>query len=323
MPVNSSTLDWDGIVTSTMRTYLSQNFQDQIFNHLILFAWLNAKGKKKLVDGGDFLVEPLMYGTNTTVESFDGLDTIDTQPVDGFTAATFNWKGYAGSLAVSLVDRLKNSGKAKIIDLLEARTKQLEMSFRNRMNTDAFGDGTGNSSKNMLGLGAIVGNSGTLGGIDRATYTWWKAQINSTVEALSTLDRWRTMYNDCAGQETRPDLILTTQSGHEWYESLAGAKLNIDMVKGNPLADLGFNVLKYKGALVAYDEAQTAGYTDFLNSEFMKLRVHSQADFAKTEKKEPTNQLAYVWQLYWFGNLTVSNCRRLGGLRGKTYTNGA
>jgi hypothetical protein len=317
---NSQTLDFDAIVTTTMRNYLSNNFQDNIFNKLSLFAWLNAKGRKKLVDGGEYLVEPLMYGRNTTVKSFSGLDTIDTQPMDGFTAATFNWKGIAGSLTFSKDEELKNAGKSKIIDLLEAKTTQLEMSLQEEFNTEAFGDGTGNSSKDMTGLKAIVSNSGILGGIDRATYTWWKAQYEGTSETLTTLNRWSNMYNTCGGQQTRPDFIITTQLGYEWYEQLAYGKLHIESSgNSNVLADLGFDTLKYKGAIMTYDPAMTAGDTYFLNSNHLALRVHRNADFAKTEKKEPINQLAYTWQLYWFGNLTVNNCRRLGKLANKSY----
>lgn len=318
---NSLALDWDSIVTTTMRAYLSTELHDNIFNNLAFWAWLNAKGRKKTVSGGDFLVEPLLYGKNTTVKSFDGLDVIDTQPIDGISAATFNWKGVAGSLVFSLQDRLKNSGKQKIIDLLEARTMQLEESIRDEMNREALGDGTGNSGKDITGLQAIVGATGTLGGINRATYTWWQSKVDSTTETLSDLAKWRTIYNSAGGQRTKPDLILTTQAIYEWYEKYAEGKMQINNNQaGNPLADLGFETLKYKGAVLTYDEQAPTGNVFFLNSDYLRMRVHEDADFAKTEKKEPTNQLAYVWQLYWFGNITTGNCRRQGRLSGKTFS---
>ncbi len=46
------------IESSTLVKWLNTNFSDNIFNGLPLFAWLNKNGRKKLVDGGAFLLEP-------------------------------------------------------------------------------------------------------------------------------------------------------------------------------------------------------------------------------------------------------------------------
>jgi hypothetical protein len=45
-----------------------------------------------------------------------------------------------------------------------------------------YGDGTGNGGKNLDGLGAAVAvspTSGTYGGINRATWTFWQNQITT------------------------------------------------------------------------------------------------------------------------------------------------
>ena len=46
------------IESSTLQNWLNKNFSDNIFNGLPLFAWMNKGGRKKMVDGGNYLVVP-------------------------------------------------------------------------------------------------------------------------------------------------------------------------------------------------------------------------------------------------------------------------
>jgi hypothetical protein len=46
------------IESSTLQKWLNDTFSDNVFNGLPLFAWMNKNGRKKLVDGGNYLVEP-------------------------------------------------------------------------------------------------------------------------------------------------------------------------------------------------------------------------------------------------------------------------
>src|SRR5689334_17337906 len=98
---------FDQTVTTTLHNYLSTDLADNIFGALVLTKWLMANGRKKPASGGDFLVEPLLYGKNTTVNSYDAYDPIDTTPQTGITAAQFNWKLLAGSVTYSRVEQLK------------------------------------------------------------------------------------------------------------------------------------------------------------------------------------------------------------------------
>jgi hypothetical protein len=161
--------NFDQIVTTTLHNYLSTDLADNIFGALVLTKWLMANGRKKPASGGDFLVEPLMYGKNTTVNSYDAYDPIDTAAQTGISAAQYNWKLLAGSVTYSRVEALKNNSKEKVIDLLEQKVTQLEESLRDEFNTEAFSDGTGNSGKDVTGLQAMVAATGTLGGIARGT----------------------------------------------------------------------------------------------------------------------------------------------------------
>jgi hypothetical protein len=306
--------NFDQIVTTTLHNYLSTDLADNIFGALVLTKWLMANGRKKPASGGDFLVEPLMYGKNTTVNSYDAYDPIDTAAQTGISAAQYNWKLLAGSVTYSRVEALKNNSKEKVIDLLEQKVTQLEESLRDEFNTEAFSDGTGNSGKDVTGLQAMVAATGTLGGINRSTYTFWRAQRQDTAEALNE-PRMRTMFYDCSRNLTKPSIIITTQALFEKYISLVQPSLRLVNTK---MADLGFQNVEYMGIPIVFDEACPSGWMLFLNDKYLRLRVHPDADFKVTEKKEPANQLVFTQQVYWLGNLTLNNARFQGALTAKT-----
>lgn len=317
---NSRTLDFDALVSTTVRAYLSKTLHDNIFEKNVILAWLKGKGRYLPQDGGEYLTEPLMYGKNTTVKSFSGYDTIDVVPQEGISVATFNWKGVAGTVVISEEEMLKNNGKERVINLLEAKVFQLEESIMDQMTDMIFSDGTGNSSKDITGLTAMVGTTGTYGGIARGTYTWWQSKVDSDAEALAVTDM-RSIYNQAGGNKTKVDLIVTTRALFEAYEALAYGKTTWQGETTSaqaPLANLGFDTLKFKGAELVYDESCTSGVMYMLNSDFVKLRYHPNANFKDTEKQQPNNQIVWSWKTYWFGNMTTGNCRRLGKLTGKT-----
>ncbi len=84
----------------------------------------------------------------------------------------------------------QNAGKERIIDLLKGKFDVLETSMRNELGTQIYGDGTGNSSKDIGGLQLLVADdptTGTVGGINRANFTFWRNQLwDFSVESVTT-----------------------------------------------------------------------------------------------------------------------------------------
>ena len=161
--------NFDQIGSSTLRNYLDKKFTDNVFNGLPFFAWINKAGRKKMIDGGEFLVRPLMYGKNSSVRWQSGYDVIDTAPQNGLTSAQFNWKMAGGSVTYSVLEDAKNSGRQQVINLLNAKVEQAKISLQDMFAEDLFGDGTADSNNALTGLAAMVANSGTYGNINRST----------------------------------------------------------------------------------------------------------------------------------------------------------
>jgi hypothetical protein len=310
-----SNANFDALLSTTLAKYRDQ-LTDNVFTARPLTYFLTDKGRIRMIDGGTKIVEPLIYGTNSTVSSYEGYDTIGLTAQTGITAAEFEWKQYAASIAISGIEEAKNNGDAAILNLLEAKVMQAEESLREGFNTMFYGDGTGNSGKNWNGLGNLVEASGTVGGINRATAgnEYWRSYEENTAAVLS-LAQMNTAYNSVSVGNDHPDMVLTTQTLYEKYESLLQPQLRYTDTK---TADAGFQNLLFKAAPVTFDVGCTAGTMYFLNSKYLTLVGHSGKWFSQTEFVRPENLDARYALIMCYGNLTVRNAKKQGKLTAKT-----
>ena len=230
--------NFDALLSTTLANYRDQ-LTDNIFTARPLTYFLMDRGRIRMLNGGTKIVEPLIYGNNTTVGSYSGFDSLSLAPQAGITAAEYEWKQYAASISISGIEEAKNNGEQEIINLLEAKIMQAEESMREGFNQMFFGDGTGNGGKNWNGLGNLVEASGTVGGIDRSTETWWRSYENNSAGAL-TLAKMATAYNSVSVGNDHPDMILTTQTLFEKYEALIVPQLRFTDTR---TADAGFQNL--------------------------------------------------------------------------------
>ena len=307
--------NFDALLSTTLANYRDQ-LTDNVFTARPLTYFLQDKGRIRMLNGGTKIVEPLIYGTNSTVASYSGYDSLSLTPQAGITAAEYDWKQYASTIAISGIEEAKNNGEQEIINLLEAKIMQAEESMREGFNQMFFADGTGNSGKDWNGLGNIVEASGTVGGINRATAgnEYWRSYEENTAGALS-LAQMATAYNTVSVGNDHPDMILTTQTLFEKYEALLVPNLRFTDTK---TADAGFQNLLYKAAPVTYDVHCTAGVIYFLNSKYLTLVGHSDKWFAQTSFVQPENVDARYALILCYGNLTCRNAKKQGKLTAKT-----
>ncbi|CAB4139904.1 hypothetical protein UFOVP355_59 [uncultured Caudovirales phage] len=307
--------NFDALLSTTLANYRDQ-LTDNIFTARPLTYFLQDKGRIRMLNGGTKIVEPLIYAESSTVKSYSGYDSIALTAQGGITAAEYDWKQYAASIAISGIEEAKNNGEQEIINLLEAKIMQAEESMREGFNRMFYADGTGNSGKDWNGLGNIVEASGTVGGINRATSgnEYWRSYEENTATAL-TLAQLATGYNSVSVGNDHPDMVLTTQTLFEKYEALLQPQLRYTDTR---TADAGFQNLLFKAAPVVYDEHCTAGVVYFLNSKYLTLVGHSAKWFAQTEFVRPEDLDARYALIMCYGNLTCRNAAKQGKLTAKT-----
>jgi hypothetical protein len=315
-----------GVLLSTTLKKYRKTLTDNIHKSNAVFLQLKKSGSMREEDGGERIVEPLMYGKNTTAGSYDGYESLDTTPQTGIDSAEFNWKQYSVSISISGKEERQNAGTSRIINLLESKTTQAEMSLTEELTTGLFSNGTGNGSKVLTGLEAMVAGDGTYGGINSAVHTWWAAGTETNSEALGLTDM-RAAYNSASvGGRDVPTLIVTTQTLYEQYEALftnvaisgGGTSFSTQSEGRKQIADGGFSTLEFKGVPIVWDEQCPSGTMYFLNSKHMKLVVHKDANFKTSDFIKPENQDARVAQILFMGNLTCNRRKSFYKLTNKT-----
>ncbi len=309
MPGNAN---FDALLSTTLQNY-QKRLTDNVFTDRVLTWYLNDKSRVRL-RGGTKIIEPLIYDDNSTFASYSGYDPIALTPQEGISAAEFDWRQLAVSIAISGIEEAKNNGEQEVLDLLDAKVFQAEETMKEGLNTMLFSDGTGNSGKDFLGLAGIVGTTNTVGNINGSTDTWWRSYVESTAGAL-TEAYMRTAYNTVSRGNDQPDMIITTQTLFEKYESLLTPQVRYSDVK---MANLGFQNLMFKGAPVVFDRACQSGVMYFLNSKYIGLVGHSNKWFEQTSFVRPENLDARYALIISYGNMTVRNRARLGKLTAKT-----
>jgi hypothetical protein len=307
------------IITTTLRKR-SGSLADAVSNGNALLARLSTKGNMRPVSGGRTIVEELEYAENSTFKYYSGYEELDINPSDVLTAAEYNWKQAAVVVSASGLEAdVQNSGKEAIINLVEKRIANAHRTMKNQISTGIYSDGTGYDSKQITGLQAQVADdptTGTVGGINRSTWTFWRNKYysNATMNASVIQGYMQNLYLQCTRGSDKPDLITADAYMYEYYwDALQSIqRINHD----NDMARQGWNSLAFLNADVIYDgDSGHPSYTMyFLNTDFIYLRPHSNRNFVPLERRDSINQDAYVVPIVFAGNLTMSNAKLQGVL---------
>ena len=307
-------------VAANWETVVGNKPDDNINNDYWLFKNL-SKGEGFLgLSGGDFITAPLEYALNTTIASYSDTDSISTSRIDVFDRAEFQWKEYAGTVILSDLEADRNAGDGQVFNLLPAKLANAQNAMRSVMNTDLFGDGTGNSSKVIGGLQSVISTTpttGTVGGINRANFTFWRNQQTSGAKTTTAFDNlraaMRSTYNLCSNgmADQHPSFAVTDRATFEGFEGLLLAN---ERFTSKDDADGGFanETLKFKGCKLSYDVACPAGNLYFANPAFLKLAYKKGSWFKMLEQVRPANQTLTVYPIRTMTNLITTNARRLG-----------
>lgn len=313
------------IITTTLRNRTGKLADNVSKNNAILYR-LKERGRSKPASGGRTLVQELSYQENGTFMWYSGYDTLDVSATDVISAAEFDWKQAAVAVTISGLEQLQNAGKEKILDLLESRIDVAEKTMMNKIAAGCYADGTGNGGKEIGGLQHLVADlptSGTVGGINRANFTFWRNYYRDSSDNSVTLDKTTIQsemgiaYSNLVRGTDRPDLIIT--DNNNWLLYLASLQA-IQRITNDKLGQAGFTNLKYMDADVVMDGgvggACPADHMYFLNSDYLFYRPHSERNMVVLGgERMNTNQDAITKLIGWAGNMTASNCSLQGVLK--------
>lgn len=314
------------LASTTFRKH-SKEIKNNVSKNNALLRRLNDNGPTRKEDGGLTIVAPLDYAQNSTYQRYSGYDVLNVGASDVISAAEYQWRQIAINVVASGLELRTNSGGSRIINLVKARMKNAIRTYKNNFSSDVYSDGT--LPNQIGGLQALVADNGlgTVGGIDSSAWTFWRSIVQSaaaplqgggaivpsatTIESLM-LPLWLALVRG----DDAPDLIVSDNNYFTFYEqSQLSLKRYTSDGNSSGKASGGFVSLKYKNADVIFDGGSgiPTNHMYFLNTNYLELVVHSDADLAVMEEMKPYNQDAAVVPILWMGNLVCSN-RNLQGL---------
>ena len=311
------------LVSTTFRNH-AKEFKDNVSKNNALLRRIYDKGNVRREDGGLTIVTPLDYANNATYQRYSGYDTLNVGASDVLSAAEYQWRQIAINVVASGLELRTNSGGSRIINLVKSRMKNAMRTFKNNFSADLYSDGTLPNQIGGLQVLASDLGTGTVGGIDSSVWTFWRNNVQSaaaplqggaaitpgptTMESLM-LPLWLAQIRG----DDQPDLIVASNDYYSFFEQ---SQTSIKRYTGDKSsASAGFVELKYKKADVIFDGGSGIPNSRmyFLNTDYMELVVHKDADMTVMDEMKPYNQDAAVVPILWMGQLVCSN-RSLQGV---------
>ena len=311
------------IIATTIQSRSGKLADNVTLNNAVLDR-LRKRGNVRPFSGGNVILEEIMYNDSNTnnTNSYSGYETLNISPNSPISAAQFSIAQYASAVTISGLEMLQNSSKEAIIDLLEGRVQVAEGQLMNRIQTDIYGNGTGNGGKNLTGLAAAVADSpatGTYGGINRATWSFWRNQAFSGVTdggaavSAANIQAYMTQLAiKLVRGNDKADLIVADNNYYSLYVNSLQA---IQRVTSQEEGAAGFATLKFYGGGTSADvvlgggigNQATANHMWFLNTNYIYFRPHADRNFTPIGgERQSVNQDAVVKLIGWAGNLTSS-----------------
>jgi len=310
----------DNIATTTLQA-IRREMADNIFKANGTTFFLLANGRVEMASGGKRIDEPLNYAVNSTVQSYSGYDVLNISPTEEFTTAQYNWKQFAGSVSIAGLEELQNDGPEAVFNLLRQKIMVAEESMRQHLDEMIHNATTAKGAKDFLGFDELIEDligsaQGTVGGIDRTAHSWWQnkhafAGGGASGVLAGLTSSMRNFYNTCSKGISFPDLLVSPYLEFEAYEDQNAGKLRLSDTR---LMDVGFDNLKFKGSTWIPNENCIANRIYFVNTKYIRIKIHRRRNFVMTPFIRPIDQDARAAQILVAGNMTLNNSRFQGVL---------
>jgi|TARA_Y100001951_G_scaffold104384_1_gene115815 hypothetical protein len=315
------------IVSTTLREH-NREFADNVSNNNALLQRLMTKGRIDVIDGGYEIVEPLDYAENSTYQRYSGYDSLNVSVSDVLSAAKYDWKQAAVHISASGLELRNNSGENQLIALAKSRITNAIRTFKNNISSDVYSDGT--TANQIGGLQSIVSDAGTgtVGGINSSSFTFWLSNSQKaddpiqgggavTISKSTMTSLMQPLWLELSRGNDKVDLIVAS---NDYYTFYWNGLSDLQRYESNHTKAVdGFESLKFVTADVVFDGGTSFGggiassHMYFLNTDYLKLVVHSDANMTEVAEQRAINQDAVVIPIIWQGNMVCSN-RKLQGV---------
>ena len=261
---------------------------------------------------GDAIQVPIDYRSNPDTAVLVGdQDTAALVKTEVFTATSYDIAQMNVPVTWTKGDDAKNPTEnqkvAFVRGLLENGINSHDDLLEQRIFTSSAAGGI-----EINGLNDLINTAGTgtVGGINSSTETWWKNQFDTFIDGSDMEAAMTELFDNCAkgsGETNAPTMLLSGSASHALYESQLQSMQRYVNVEE---ADSGFKSLAFKGAKYIFSFRGT-DLVYFLNPKNYKLAVSSTYFRDKGETQQVNGQNAFYFLIYSALQFCVTNRWRL------------
>ena len=269
---------------------------DNVINSSVLASRVMRTAKQW---SGETLRRPIKVSNSGLGGSFFGLDTFSTSTSETTQRLAYDIRAFEQPVVIPGIEQSVNSvSETQVVDLVKFKLEEAELEAADAIGSLLYGDGTGNSSKDFLGLQAIVDDGttvGTIGGLSRTIYSVLNATKTASGGTL-TLAKMATLHSAIAAGSTpghSPSLLISDETVWNLYESLLTPTVRETYSQFGPpttgnvggiqpanglQGTAGFVALSYRGIPFVKDEKATSQTMYMLNENYLDwygLRANS------------------------------------------------
>lgn len=307
-------------VAAAWEAYVNEDPVDNVFPRHMILEQMRENGSFE-EQHGTVIRSNLEWAQNPNVKWMSELETLTVARPDTFDNCEYSWKFIGCDVPMTDFERGITAGGAKKFDLEARKIENMKNSVEDSINVAMFGDGTSFNSKSVGGLSLLVSatpTTGTVGLINRATYSFWRNQVKDATKTTTKYDNlvmsMANVYNSCSNGvgSQNPTYAIGTQTNFEGYESTI---VTIERISREGPQDKGIRGYKgqnimFKDIPFVYDPACTAASIYILNNRNLYF-IYMQ--WMKGEPAvRPADGFWDVFKVLTIGNMITDNARRLG-----------
>lgn len=278
-------------------------------------AYLHAKKRVIVEDGGPSITNPLIVGLNPNVTSMQYYDQVPVNQTNEFTTVSYNMSRVVGSLIISDQEEDENQGRAAIFKILKGKIMALDESISRQFATYHTSIGSGTDPNGLGNLIPADPTTGSVGGISLASEAQWRSSSYNFAGTL-TPENIEEAFDDIVeldlnrssdGQSSpKPTVIFAGRNIYRMHKAAARDKTSIQLGEtgtGKKLINLGIVGTTHNGIPLLFDEKLPANVAYFVNEEYLTLHVLRGVNMKIKQLVAPWDTDASGRRVVWEGQL--------------------
>jgi hypothetical protein len=278
-------------------------------------AYLHAKKRVIVEDGGPSITNPLIVGLNPNVTSMQYYDQVPVNQTNEFTTVAYSMSRVVGSLIISDQEEDENQGRAAIFKILKGKIMALDESISRQFATYHTSIGSGTDPNGLGNLIPADPTTGSVGGISLAAEPQWRSSSYNFAGTL-TPENIEEAFDDIIeldlnrssdGQASpRPTVIFAGRNIYRMHKAAARDKTSIQLGEtgtGKKLINLGIVGTTHNGIPLLFDEKLPPNVAYFVNEEYLTLHVLRGVNMKIKQLVAPWDTDATGRRVVWEGQL--------------------